>query len=293
MDIRRMFTYDYNSKSDSGTQHVIMYTSSDDNIVTPSYTNVFGANIINNVYIDGVGYLTFDGPVTTIGDYAFLSTSLTSITIPDSVTSIGSCAFEECDSLTIITIPASVASIGNSAFEGCTGLTSITIPEGVTSISGYAFYECESLESIIIPNSVTSIGEHAFGYCYNLTSINIPDSVISIGEWAFDSCESLTSVTIPDSVTTIGNLAFAYCYSLTSVTIGNSVTEIGNSAFLYCSSLTSVYCKATRPPALGGSSVFDSNGGGRMIYVPASSVNRYRNATNWSEYKPYIIGYNF
>ena len=98
---------------------------------------------------------------------------------------------------------------------------------------------------------------------------------------------------IPDSVTSIGQDAFIYCDSLTSVNIPDSVTSIGEGAFWWCYSLTSVYCKATTPPALGGTYVFDDNGSGRKIYVPAGSVNAYKSATNWSEYASAIVGYDF
>ncbi|MBO5855670.1 MAG: leucine-rich repeat domain-containing protein, partial [Alistipes sp.] len=144
-----------------------------------------------------------------------------------------------------------------------------------------------------IPDSVTTIGMATFSGCTSLTSVAIPDSVTTIDGSVFSGCTSLTSVTIPDSVTTIGYAAFYDCSSLTSVTIPDSVTEIGQCAFDNCTSLTSVYCKATTPPSLGGTSVFDSNGSGRKIYVPAGSVNAYKSATNWFEYRSAIVGYNF
>ena len=125
-----------------------------------------------------------------------------------------------------------------------------------------------------------------------ITEYTIPDSVTTIGGRVFYDCYSLTSVTIGDGVTTIGNGAFADCYSLTSVTIGDGVTTIGNSAFRFCSSLKSVYCKATTPPSLG-STVFDYNGDGRKIYVPAESVEAYKAAEGWSYYADAIVGYDF
>ena len=115
-------------------------------------------------------------------------------TIPNSVTSIGYGAFQNCSSLTSITIPNSVTSIGEHAFSWCSSLASITIPNSVTSVGYYAFYNCSSLASITIPNSVTSIGHGAFAGCSSLTSITIPNSVTSIGYWTFEDCSSLTSI---------------------------------------------------------------------------------------------------
>ena len=343
-------------------RYYLYYTSSNGEIVTPYKSSAFGATILSNTYIDGVGVIEFDAPitsiggytfyncssltsvtipdsvtrigewafcncssltsvtipdsVTTIGDTAFACSSLTSVTIPDSVTeigykafyncrsltsavigdgvtTIGNYAFWNCESLTSVTIPDSVTTIGNYAFDDCTSLTSVTIPDSVTSIGNYAFQYCSSLTSVTIPDSVTEIGDGAFYVCSSLTSVTIPDSVTRIGEWAFCNCSSLTSVTIPDSVTTIGSCAFESCSSLTSVTIPDSVTTIGEDAFYWCDSLTSVYCKATTPPALVGTYVFDSNGSGRKIYVPMESVEAYKNAYRWSEYASDIVGYNF
>ena len=176
-----------------------------------------------------------------IAENAFNDCSgLTSVTIPNSVTSIASYAFKDCSGLTSVTIPNSVTSIGSYAFNNCSGLTSITIPNSVTSIGWGAFVDCSSLTSVFLPNSVTFIVDHAFEDCSGLTSVTIPNSVTSIGSSAFNGCSDLTSVTIPNSVTSIGSRAFSYCSGMTSVTIPNSVTSIGWGAFADCSSLTSV-----------------------------------------------------
>ncbi len=202
--------------------------------------------------------------------------SLKSVTIGDSVISIGDYSFYECKDLTEITIPNSVTSIGEHAFYNCSGLTSVTIGSGVKSIGVWAFYNCSSLTSVhisdfavwcnmsfgdysnplyyahhlyygeeeikdlVIPNNVTTIGGGAFSECSSLTSVTIPNSVTSIGSEAFYNCSSLTSVTIGNSVTSIGYEAFYGCTGLTSVTIPNSVTSIGRYAFYGCSDLTSI-----------------------------------------------------
>ncbi len=214
-------------------------------------------------------------PVVGLDEAFRENESITTVRIPNSVTSIGEWAFNGCTSLTSITIPDNVTSIGNFAFRNCTSLTSITIPDSVTSICKWAFFDCTALTSITIPDSVTEIGRGAFSVCTSLTSITIPDSVTSISESAFAGCTALTSInvesgndsycsidgvlfnadstelvrypegnrlshyTIPDKVTSIGNSAFSRCTSLTSITIPDRVTSIGEWAFFDCTALTS------------------------------------------------------
>ena len=118
------------------------------------------------------------------------------------------------------------------------------------------------------------------------------EDITVVRDDAFAYCSSLTSVTIPDSVTSIGDSAFSGCTLLTSVTIGNGVTSIGYCAFGFCYSLKEVYCKPTTPPT-GDSSMFKYNASGRKIYVPSNSVSAYKFASGWSDYKNYIVGYDF
>ena len=165
--------------------------------------------------------------------------------IPESVTSIGDAAFNNCTGLTSITIPEGVTSIGNNAFY-CTGLTSVSIPGSVTSIGNGAFNSCTDLTSVTIPGSVTSIGNSAFYTCTDLTLVTISEGVTSIETSAFGYCTKLTSITIPESVTSIGNNAF-YGTGLTSVTIPEGVANIGDRAFSNCKALTAIAVATGNP----------------------------------------------
>ena len=224
--------YNDDSNWENGLLYIDNCLIKEKDTLTGAYNIKEGTRVIAESAFSGCSALTsitIPDSVTSIGDYAFEGcTGLTSITIPDGVTSIGGGAFYGCSALTSITIPDSVTSIGDYAFEGCTGLTSITIPDGVTSIGGGAFYGCSALTSITIPDSVTSIGDQAFYGCSALTSITIPDSVTSIGDRAFFDCSSLKSITIGSGVTRMGDNVFSGCSEVTYIAIGDGVPSIGN-----------------------------------------------------------------
>jgi hypothetical protein len=149
----------------------------------------------------------------------------------NTLTGIEGQAFYGCTSLASVTIPNSVISIGREAFSGCSSLVSVTIPDSVTSIGLEAFGYCSSLVNVTIPNSVTSIGSFAFSGCASLASITIPDSVTGDIN-GFGGCDRLANVIIGNNVTSING--FEDCKSLTSITIGNRVTTIGIRAFYGC-----------------------------------------------------------
>lgn len=158
---------------------------------------VFGANIVSHTYdVDKECWvIRFNHKVTRIGEFAFHDRrSITSIALPDSVTTIQYSAFKGCTQLTAITLGNSVTKIGYGAFYGCRSLTSIVLPDSVTTIDSVAFNGCSNLESITLGNGVVSIGAGAFAHCANLSEVTLPDCVTTIRMWAFNPCNSLTSL---------------------------------------------------------------------------------------------------
>ncbi|MBF1483326.1 MAG: leucine-rich repeat domain-containing protein [Prevotella pallens] len=127
------------------------------------------------------------------------------------------CKYVSCRSLTSVTIPNSVTTIGDYAFVSCSSLTSVTIPNSVTKIGDYAFANCSELTSVTIPNSVTKIAYYAFANCSALTSVTIPNSVTKIGESAFAGCRSLKILTFGSGLQSIGREAFSNCTNITQI----------------------------------------------------------------------------
>ena len=255
----------------------IWYTTADGNVVTAEYSEFasfdFGVPLLSNVYENGKGVMTFDGPVTTVGDMAFYSCrNLSGITLPSSVTKIGTHAFDGCFGLTTMTISSGVSQIGDGAFALCKGLISLAvspdnpvydsrdncnaiihtgtnnlisaclntkIPSSVVSIGDNAF-EGIDIVKLIIPESVKSIGKAAFANCNSLEEVVIPDQLNEIREQAFIYCNALKKISLPSIITSIGEYTFFYCSALTEITIPEGVTSIGYRAFGYCGALTSI-----------------------------------------------------
>lgn len=277
----KWYFVDSNIKNVCTPDNVILYCTSDGKVIdlnermqpenNRSCKDLFGQEPIINCCKEGNCILVFNEELVKIGDEAFdYIDSLTSVTIPNSVTKIGHSAFSNCDNLVSITIPDSITTIGERAFCGCSniiefkgkysssdgrclivdgvlnsfaigcGAIEYIIPSSVTKIGNDAFSLCKSLTSVTIPDSVTAIGDGAFAYCDSLTSITIPSNVTVIGSSAFWGCKNLSSITIPEGITEIAHGIFNGCKCLTDVTIPNSITTIREWAFAFCTSLTNV-----------------------------------------------------
>ena len=223
-----------------------------------------GTGTENRVYTNCIKRARIGNGITSLSSAFCYCYSLSSITIPNSVTSIGTSTFSNCFSLSSVTIPSDVTTIDSNAFFYCYSLSSIAIPSGVTTIDSVSFQNCQSLSSITISNSVITIGSSAFCYCYSLSSITIPNKVTTIGDGAFQSCQSLSNITIPDNVTSIVASAFSNCRGVAEYHIlSENVPTLGTNAFYNITS----DC---------------------VIYVPYSAdhsiLNAYQTATNWSTY---------
>lgn len=193
-------------------------------------------------YASSITSITIPNSVTNLSNYAFSNSNITNIVIPDSVTNIGKNAFRECYALVSATLPNSIITISGGMFEDCKKLKSITIPNSVTSIDGNAFKNCTNLSSIIVSDNITSIVQQAFANTayYNDTS-NWQDNVLYIDKYLIQCKENKKGYCkIKDGTKVIANFAFAYCDQLTSIIIPESVTNIGYGAFAWCDRLTSI-----------------------------------------------------
>ena len=186
--------------------------------------------------VTGLGKDSFTG-YPFAGDWYKFGRNIRSVTIPQSVTSIGDSAFSFCIALTEVTIPQSVTSIGKDAFVGCEKLDSLTIDDAATSIGDWAFAQCYVLSKLSLGKKIKTIGDHAFFDCRILDNVTIPQSVTSIGDSAFGRCYQLKTLSLGENIETIGDRAFEDCWYLTNITIPEKVETINPDTFAYCSRL--------------------------------------------------------
>lgn len=263
------------------------------------YYNITGNNTVevtysdrdNNTYSGSISVpetVTNNGTeysVTKIGEYAFQGSAVTSVSMPESITSMWQYAFSGCQNLESVALPESLTTLGSYAFSSCKLLKTIKIPSGVTAIPERCFRACSSLESVTIPEGVMTIGDGAF-YACSINALTLPESLIEIGNEAFSGC-GLTGLVIPEGVQTIGSHAF-YTNSLKNLTLPSTVTSIGGSAFGNNNNLQSIICNAVTPPTLDGNAF--SSGITPSIKVPMASIAAYRKASGWKVFTNYYGG---
>ncbi len=197
---------------------IVGYSGENETVVIPSeidgepVTRISGSFFCTNkikhcIISDGVSEIYSDVSWIVRGP-----STIESVSLPDTIKTIGDGVFAKCVNLSNITLPESLTSIGEGVFYECSSLTSVKIPDKVISIERSMFECCGSLKSVEIPDNVTSIGQYAFYECYQLNNIIIPEGLISIGSHAFCRCKTIGKLIIPDSVTQIDECAFSLSY---------------------------------------------------------------------------------
>lgn len=253
----------------------------------------FNANPLryaHNLYIGGQLVTSVTIPQgTNLKNKFWGSTSLTTVTLNSGITEIQESAFRDCTQLVSISIPSSLTSLGSWCFAG-SGLSTMVLPDNITTLGNGCFSNITTLTSVTLSNNLTAIPEDCFEYCRNLSSITIPQSVTSIGKEAFQVCTSLQSLDLP-GVVSIDVEAFIHS-GITTLNIGPSFTTVAREssarkAFANMSSLTTFKIEATTPPTLTAKP-FPNSSGLQHIYVPFGSVNAYKAATGWSEWEGII-----
>ena len=224
----------------------------------------------------GSGAEILEGESNTSGVFSLCKISSLNL---DGVKTLGSYAFSRCSGFATANIPTSVTSMGTGVFSGCTSITKANV-DCTGGLGNGTFLDCSSLSQVSIGTHVTSIAGNALRHT-NIKSITIPDNVRSIGNNAFQDCYSLSSITLSNSLTKINQFLFANDSNLKNVVVPSGVTEIDTGAFSGCTNMGSLTVLPTTPPRLDYPvDTFRKMNG--TIYVPAASLNAYKNASGWS-----------
>lgn len=236
------YWYAYKENADdTATITITDFLGPVDSTKTPDPYTITVPTELDGRKVTGLGESSFSGIYSPDHpkNYTLLSfcNQIQSVTIPESVTSIGKRAFDGCSALTTLSLGEKIKTIGNYAFENCTSLTGVTIPQSVTSIGYYAFEGCTNLNPLTIKGPITSMGNYAFAGSTYLKSLTLYDDIQTIGNFAFVGSTSLKTVTLPKNLTSIGEYAFARCSELESITIPEKVKTINSKTFADCSNL--------------------------------------------------------
>ena len=298
------------------SDNVIIYTTADKKVLKPYNEDAFGSAIVSNTYVGDVGIITFEKPVTFIGNMAFYQQSkLESIVIPNTVTTIGKKSFESCTKLQFIKLPKSLTSIDDYAFESCSSMKLLMFPDNVQKIGSYAFSGCKSAfenNTLVLPKKLQTISSYAFEHCKlrsviwnedlnyigalaffnnDFEEISIPGSVASSGYRSFNYCMLLKKVELQEGVTIVGGSCFEGCEILSKVILPSTLTRLID-PFGRCYLLKDVYVKAIVPPVLDSYAFRDADLNQLSIWVPRESVDAYKKS-GWLRYKDNIKAYDY
>ena len=262
---------------------------------TAATTSIFYAKRNDITHFEEFRYFT---GLTTIPKYLFHSCiAMTTISLPNTATSIGDNVFQKCEALSSIVLPNSLTSLGSATFYGCIGLVEITLPEGVTGCGADCFHDCKNLERLVMPSTFKAVGGNSFGGCGKLNfevaannnTYKDIDGVLynvagtTLVEYAKDYIQP--NYTIAEGVITLGNYSFCNCYHLASIVLPSTLKTVGLGSFAGATKLSSITSNAVTAPIANGSDAFGkttSNYTGRDTYNTGN--NRLRIPLNASGY---------
>lgn len=299
--MKKLWTYQKLEKN--GTVRIKRYKGDKTEIVIPEkignapvtelmvdvyYEGAPRKSFVSDEIIDSVTKITLPNGLLSIGGAVFCEfRELREINIPNGVLNIGAHTFYNCVKLKALSLPKSVKEIGFGAFGRCFELEEINIPHGITKIENYVFVSCEKLKAVEIPESVQSIGQGAFYNCKSIKTITIPRGITEISEEAFGSCEQLTSVELPDTIEKIGKFAFAGCSALKEIVIPEGVREIDIVAFGQCPALERIVLPASLEKAknytqkgITPRTIFYGSPNVTVVVTPKSYAEKYCKRNN-------------
>ena len=243
---------------------------------------------------------------TAIPDEEFRGkTDLKRVILPNNVISIGNSAFYNCQKLQQVAFPSTLQSIGSYAFYNTYNIGNVVLPEGLITVDNHAFYNSR-LISVTFPSTLKTISNNCFIYCYYLRNVNF-NGQTTIESSAFYNCSALTTLRFPNTLNKICSSAFAYnkslaniefneglyqiednafydCDALTEVTLPSSLVLADASPFDYCDNLMKVTCLSIQPPYMTDQIPYGLSMEGRELYVPALSLNVYKQTTGWDKF---------
>lgn len=254
---------------------------------TPLYSGdiVIPTSVTNDGETYSVVALTQSASATTT-DGAFANcNSLQSVTLPETLQSIGNYSFNGCSSLTSLEIPQSVNNFGQGAFQNCTSLASISMPENALSVGANLFSGCAALTSLSIPEGIQELPNRVLYGLNSLTSISLPSTLTAIGNDNFRNCKLIPQITIPEGVTSVGEYFASQCEALNKVELPSTLLSIGKYSFWNSKVVTYISCAAATPPmATNAFYSWTTLYPNCTLYVPEASIPAYRAADVWSNF---------